>query len=299
MYRAPVVAGSEWVPLNEAAARLSYLGASTRFVLEDMLGRGCVPVLAMRRDLPAILPDQVGDLLAKAGSLTVLSPKNVIVAHYQFASEQEAHQLLGPRSHFTQTIPDPSRRPLLVNVDFDQVRLCWATLLGELRRFGGAPDDELSLRKLGLWPGSSETVNGKKPANEAAEGVEPGGVLKPAPDAAIHKAITAAYDNAKTASAEQTDLPSDEKRVSNTRKRRGAYRGRLNSWMATQELGVLQKMGPAGIAREFETHCEHQLPELFSLLPKRRRSMESEVERIIKRRLEAARANAHPSQARR
>jgi hypothetical protein len=208
MHREASIAVPEWVPLNEAAVRLSYLGVSARFVLGDMLQRGCIPVLALRRDLPAILPDQVEALLAKAGSLSVISPKDVIVGHYQFASEQEAHQLLGPRSHFTRTIPDhPRRRPLIVNVDFDQVRLCWATLLGELRQVGGVLADELTLRKLGLWPDSWESVIGREPADEATEGVGPAGdPLKPASDPVIHKAITTAYDNAKTASAKPPNV---------------------------------------------------------------------------------------------
>jgi hypothetical protein len=59
--------------------------------------------------------------------------------------------------------------------------------------------------------------------------------------------------------------------------------------MAQRELPVLRRMGPAAISLEFKSHCEQVLPELMPLLPKRLRSMESVIERIIRRRVEALR----------
>jgi hypothetical protein len=70
---------------------------------------------------------------------------------------------------------------------------------------------------------------------------------------------------------------------------RVAYRGPLEAWMAQQELPVLRRMGPAAIAPAFKSHCEQHLPELVPLLPKRLRSMENVIERIIKRRIDAVR----------
>lgn len=77
--------------------------------------------------------------------------------------------------------------------------------------------------------------------------------------------------------------------------RRGAYRGALDSWMAKQKLSILQKMEPAGIAREFKAYCDRALPGLIPLLPKRLRSMESVIERIIARRVGVARAESSSS----
>jgi hypothetical protein len=58
--------------------------------------------------------------------------------------------------------------------------------------------------------------------------------------------------------------------------------------MAQQELSVLRKMAAAAISREFKSHCAQHLPGVLLLLPKRLRSMENVIERIIKRRSEAA-----------
>jgi hypothetical protein len=110
--------------------------------------------------------------------------------------------VLGPRSHFTWG--DPVSGGLIVNLDFDQVRLCWAILLGELRQVGGGPADEAALRKL--WSGFKEPV-GRGAADEAPQGAEPlGATLKAAPDPEIHKSITTAYDSAEVASEKPPNL---------------------------------------------------------------------------------------------
>jgi hypothetical protein len=70
---------------------------------------------------------------------------------------------------------------------------------------------------------------------------------------------------------------------------RMAYRGPLEAWMAQQELPVLRKMGPAAIASAFKSYSEQHSPELVPLLPKRLRSMENVIERIINRRIDAVR----------
>ena len=199
MRRKPNTTGPSWVSLHEAAERLSrYFGDFTRLALNDVLARGRVPVLAMRRDVVAMLRDQVQGLLAQASEINVVPDNNAILAHYRFASEQDAHQVLGPRSHFTWG--DPVSGGLIVNLDFDQVRLCWVTLLDELRRVDWGPTHEAALRKLDLSPASWEPV-------EAPQDAEPrGDTLKAAPDPEIHKAITAAYDTAEAKSEKPPNL---------------------------------------------------------------------------------------------
>jgi hypothetical protein len=88
------------------------------------------------------------------------------------------------------------------------------------------------------------------------------------------------------------DLTNAGKTNGDTIRRRGAYRGALDAWMAKQELAILLKRGPAGIAQEFKAHCERELHELISLLPKRLRSMESEIQRIIERRRKSVRVRS-------
>ena len=75
----------------------------------------------------------------------------------------------------------------------------------------------------------------------------------------------------------------------NAGKQRAAYRAALSAWMAPQQLPHLQRMGPAAISLEFKSHCERHSPGIVPLLPKRLRSMEGVIERIIKRRVEALR----------
>src|SRR6266581_5291120 len=77
MHREPDTASPQWVPLDEAAERLSrYRGDFTRFVLNDVLARGRVPVHAMRRDVVAMLPDRVEGLLAQASEINVIPDNN-------------------------------------------------------------------------------------------------------------------------------------------------------------------------------------------------------------------------------
>ncbi len=201
MHREPDTSGPQWLPLDEAAERLSrYLNNFTRFVLNDVLARGRVPVLAMRRDVVGPLPNQIEGLLAKASSINVVSHNNAILAEYQFASQQDVRPVLGPRS--TLADPEPRRFPLIIKLDFDQVRVCWATLMRELRQIGWGPADEQAaiLRKNGLWPDSWGPIGSGRPADELPQGAGPGGgTLTPAPAPEIQNAVTAARDTAEAA----------------------------------------------------------------------------------------------------
>ncbi len=198
MHREPDITAPTWVPLQKADERLfRYLGDFTQFTLNQLLTRGRVPVLSVRRDVVGALPDRVEGLLANASSIDVVSHNNWILAHYRFASEQDAQKVLGPQSCFTWGAP--ASGGLIVNLDFDQVQLCWATLIGELRRVGRIPADEAALRKLGLWPDSWGPI-GSGAADEPPRSAEAQrGTLRPAPSPEIHKAIAAAYDEAEAA----------------------------------------------------------------------------------------------------
>jgi hypothetical protein len=104
---------------------------------------------------------------------------------------------------------------------------------------------------------------------------------------AIGKESSTAHED-KPGGSLHADISTDEE-ASCTGQRRAAYRGALDSWMAQQQLSVLQKMGATAIAREFKSHCEQRLPGVVPLFPKRLRSMQGVIERIIRRRVEALR----------
>ena len=74
------------------------------------------------------------------------------------------------------------------------------------------------------------------------------------------------------------------------RRRRGVYFDALDEWMAGVRINTLRRMAPGAIAIKFKLYCERERPELLPLLPKRLRSMEPTIGRIIKRRVEAAKA---------
>jgi hypothetical protein len=211
MHREPDTTEPRWLPLHEASERLSsYLSNSTGFVLNESLARGRVPVLAMRGDLPTMLPDRVEDMLAKARRVFVIAHNDVIRADYLFSGEQDIQQVFGPRSDFTLAELEPRRFPLIINMDFGQVRVCWATLMRELRQIGWHPADEQAaiLRKNGLWPDSWGPIGSGRPADESPQGAGPrGGTLTPAPAPEIHKAIKAANSTAQAAPAASIDDP--------------------------------------------------------------------------------------------
>jgi hypothetical protein len=75
-------------------------------------------------------------------------------------------------------------------------------------------------------------------------------------------------------------------------KKRGAYRGALENWLAREDLKIWRRMQPEAITRAFADYCKAERPDLLPLLPKRLRSMESMIERIIKARRAAAKALA-------
>jgi hypothetical protein len=54
-------------------------------------------------------------------------------------------------------------------------------------------------------------------------------------------------------------------------------------------------MGLSAISLEFKSHCEQHLPGMVPLLPKRLRSMERVIERIIARRVAVARTESSSS----
>ena len=61
--------------------------------------------------------------------------------------------------------------------------------------------------------------------------------------------------------------------------------------MAGVPLDVLHRMTHDAIASEFKHYCEQQLPDLLTLLPKRLRSMEPLIKRIVADRVAAVRAD--------
>ncbi len=85
---------------------------------------------------------------------------------------------------------------------------------------------------------------------------------------------------------------SDETPVGDQRyhlpRQRGAYKGALAEWMARKGIQLLRRMTPPAIATDFKSYCESKRRDLLSVLPKRLRSMEPEIARIIDKMAAAA-----------
>ena len=73
-------------------------------------------------------------------------------------------------------------------------------------------------------------------------------------------------------------------------RKRGAYRVPLEEWLEPWDIKKLRRISPAALAAGFREHCEQHRPDVLELLPRRNRSMEPLIERIIKRRLAFAKA---------
>jgi hypothetical protein len=83
-----------------------------------------------------------------------------------------------------------------------------------------------------------------------------------------------------------------------SRRQRGAYKGALEAWLAAKPLAQLRRMSVDAIAKAFRDYCERKRPELLPLLPRRPRSMEPAIQRIIDRRVEAAQAGTKQNKGR-
>ena len=175
-----------WVSLEEICKRLSAsLGDNARLILETIIGRGRISVLATRSDVPDLLPNQVQDLLSKACRISVDAPRNLITGVLQFASVEDGHQVLGARSTWIwfelgtaglvePILPSMKIRPMAC-LQFDQVRVCWSDVVRELRG-------------LELWCSDETGIKGV---------MEVTNTLSPASRHEIDRAIGAAYDLAE------------------------------------------------------------------------------------------------------
>jgi hypothetical protein len=103
-------------------------------------------------------------------------------------------------------------------------------------------------------------------------------------------------DQKERSGRRHADISPPEK-LPNANKQRAAYRAALSAWMAPQQLPHLQRMGLAAISLEFKSHCEQHLPRMVPLLPRRLRSIEPVIERIINRRVEAGRTQNRGSKS--
>jgi hypothetical protein len=87
---------SDWLLLNEEADR--WLDTGTTEAAHNIIGRGQVPVTAIRSDIPgSTTPERVEMLLTKATRTRVSFWGDEITAHY--SGEQDRRSILGPRSN--------------------------------------------------------------------------------------------------------------------------------------------------------------------------------------------------------
>ena len=173
------------------------------------------------------------------------------------------------------------RAPSMPYVTINPVEFCHLTIAGphaENAR-GGIVFYDIHISGWDLWQ-----VRRAVASDIASVELKPAGASSPQDPQHPVEERPDADESVRAVQASESIPTSTEKKNGDAIRRRSAYRSALEAWMARQDLGILQKMEPAAIAREFKTHCEQRLPELISLLPKRLRSMEHVIETIIERR---------------
>jgi hypothetical protein len=90
-----VAQGDDWPLLSEALGRF---GSDALTAARDMIGRGSIPVLALRSDTPrSTTPDRVEKLLTQAKETYVWFGSDAIIAFY--SGDQDRRSILGPRSN--------------------------------------------------------------------------------------------------------------------------------------------------------------------------------------------------------
>ena len=167
-----------WISLEETSKRLSAsLGDNTDVVLETIIARGRIAVLAIRSDIPETLPDQVQDLLSKACRISVDAPKNLIIGVFQFDNAGEGRHVFGPRSTWIwlELPVEPAVGPSIkrmASLTFEHVRVCWTDVVRELR-------------DLELWPSVDPCAKETKEATNT---------LRYASRQEIDRAIREVYD---------------------------------------------------------------------------------------------------------
>ena len=125
---------SDWLPLSEAFALLN---ADTIPAAEEIIGRGKVPVKALRDDIRSIVPERVETMLAKAIFSPKVSPNvyresNGIYALYDGRQDRA---IFGPHSHW-RDYDYPINNPLAIT--FSGVRVHWPSLVEALEEAGYA-----------------------------------------------------------------------------------------------------------------------------------------------------------------
>jgi hypothetical protein len=86
--------GNDWLLFSEVPG---WLGGAASTAARDIIGRGTVPVSAMRSDIPGgTTPERVEKLLTQARKADVWLGGDAITAYY--SGDQDRRSILGPRS---------------------------------------------------------------------------------------------------------------------------------------------------------------------------------------------------------
>jgi hypothetical protein len=145
----------DWPLLSEAISRLDARAIAAAY---DVIGRGQVPVTAVRDDTPGTTPEPVKALLAKATRALVDFSKNEITAY--FDSRQD-RAIFGPRSDLNMRQPwselgelYPTRRDLLgeLKIGLYGVRVPWPALVEALAAAGAVDAPNAPEASLGALP---------------------------------------------------------------------------------------------------------------------------------------------------
>jgi hypothetical protein len=148
---------SNWLLVNEEAD--PRLDTGTIDAAHNIIGRGQVPVTAIRSDIPvSTTPERVEGLLAKATRTVVSLWGDEITAHY--SGEQDRRSILGPRSNL-ESVPGgliwwSYSGSTDWAIGFRSVRVHWPELVKALEEAGfrlrkrrpGPKDGEQSVKDL-------------------------------------------------------------------------------------------------------------------------------------------------------
>jgi hypothetical protein len=154
-----MVSRNDWLPLRETFDRLATYEALPPFsssdamrAARDIVGRGQIPVRAVRSDIPgSTTPESVEELLSQAKQIVAFRwSEDEIIAEYD--REQDRRSILGPRSGLqSETVLAWSYGATDWTIRFSRVRVHWPVLVEALAEVGypvraGAPASSASER---------------------------------------------------------------------------------------------------------------------------------------------------------
>jgi hypothetical protein len=189
-----VAQGDDWPLLSETVGRFG----SDALTAADIIGRGSIPVLALRSDRPrSTTPERVEKLLTQAKETYVWFESDVIIAYY--SGEQDRRSILGPRSNLQSldvvvawSYSDVTRLYININGVWHGLTLVRMGPTDWIIGFRNCRVHWASLATAPVWLAADGTgIDGNGQTDGAPDD------LRRASDRRIHAAITTVYNEAE------------------------------------------------------------------------------------------------------